>query len=179
MGVSHKEQAFRGRREASLGRSALTTLCATGLPAADPRAAHPARAHQQAVPAAGTREPHGHRQQAEADGARGEPALGQPPETRHGCAAEAQGNCPWGTGSSGRFSQTGDSTCSGRLGTQSSRQRRSRPRLSTCSCSTEAPKCHEVCTGLPGQGHLWALCYQTLSTLCPNGAHISRALGPL
>ena len=51
------------------GVVALMFPPAAGLPAADPREADAAGAHQQAVPAAGPREPHGHGQQTEADGA--------------------------------------------------------------------------------------------------------------
>lgn len=67
-------------------------MCNTGLSAADPREAHAAGAHQQAVPAAGPGEPHRLGQQAEAHGPRGQPALGQSAEAGRGRPAATQSN---------------------------------------------------------------------------------------
>lgn len=104
----HLRQVVWGLEGVSRGPAAMALTGsppATGLPAADPREAHAAGAHQQAVPAAGPREPHRHGQQAEADGARGQPALGQPPEAGHSHPAETPSNLLYVTGS---FVDTGE-----------------------------------------------------------------------
>ena len=64
----------------------------SGFPETGPREPDPARAHQQAVPAAGPGEPHRLGQQAEAHGPRGQPTLGQSAEAGRGRPAATQSN---------------------------------------------------------------------------------------